>query len=42
MKKNINNIMHGTLVIAMVSTMTACSDNFLEQKPLSFYEPSNT
>ena len=42
MKKNINNIMHGTLVIAMVSTMTACSDSFLEQKPLSFYEPSKT
>lgn len=42
MRKNINKIIYAVTVITLSGTVTACSDSFLEQKPLSFYEPSET
>ena len=32
----------GSVVMAAAAAMTACSDSFLKQDPLSFYEPTTT
>lgn len=41
--KTINrNIFKSLAVAAVASTLAGCSDSFLEQDPLSFYEPSKT
>ena len=37
-----NNILRGGLMLALAGTMVGCSDGFLEQDPLSFYEPATT
>lgn len=42
MKKINKNIYRGALCFAMASTLVACSDDFLKQDPLSFYEPTTT
>ena len=42
MKINIKNITRGGMVLVASAMMTACSDSFLEEKPMSFYEPSGT
>ena len=42
MKQYINNFCKGRALVAAFATMTACSDSFLEQDPLSFYEPTTT
>ena len=42
MKNNKNNIFRGGLMIVLAGTMVGCSDGFLEQDPLSFYEPATT
>ena len=39
---NKNILKGGVAVIAMASMMVSCSDSFLEQDPLSFYEPATT
>ena len=41
--KNILNIMKGCMVAATsAALLTGCSDSFLDQDPLSFYNPDNT
>lgn len=43
MKTNIKNILfNGSLAMASVATLASCSDSFLEQDPLSFFEPKAT
>ena len=42
MKINITKILRGGLVLALAGTMVGCSDDFLAQDPLSFYEPATT
>lgn len=42
MKNYINNLFKGSAVMALMATLTNCSDSFLAQDPLSFYEPSAT
>ena len=42
MKQYINNFCKGSALVAALATMTACSDSFLAQDPLSFYEPTTT
>lgn len=43
MKQYINNFCKGSALVAALATITtACSDSFLEQDPLSFYEPTTT
>ena len=43
MKTDIKNIfLNGSLAIASMLSMTGCSDDFLKQDPLSFYEPTIT
>lgn len=42
MKINIKNITRGGLLFVVAAAMTGCSDSFLEEKPMSFYEPSET
>lgn len=43
MKQYINNFCKGSALVAAFATLTtACSDSFLEQDPLSFYEPTTT
>lgn len=42
MKYNISNLLKASLAVASVGSLTGCSDSFLEQDPLSFYEPSVT
>lgn len=42
MKNYINNLFKGSAVMALLATLTNCSDSFLGQDPLSFYEPSAT
>ena len=42
MKINKNNILRKGLMVALAGTMVGCSDGFLEQDPLSFYEPATT
>ena len=40
---NSKNIFKGGLtLVAMASMMASCGDKFLEQDPLSFYEPATT
>lgn len=36
------NIIKGFSAVAAISMLTGCSDNFLEQDPLSFFEPEKT
>ncbi len=36
------NIIKGGLVLSAASMLASCSDSFLEQDPLSFYEPQAT
>ena len=39
----INNIFKsGAAVLVVASMMVSCGDSFLEQDPLSFYEPATT
>ena len=35
-------IYRSSLAIMAAASLTACSDSFLEQDPLSFYEPTTT
>lgn len=42
MKQYINTLYRGAAVIAATVAVTGCSDSFLKQDPLSFYEPTNT
>lgn len=42
MKNHINNILIGCAFISMAPVFTGCTDSFLKQDPLSFYEPSAT
>ncbi len=42
MKTYIKNIIKGTALLSIASVFTGCSDSFLEQDPLSFYEPKAT
>lgn len=42
MKKNINNLYRGSLLVAAMGALVSCSDSFLAQDPLSFYEPTTT
>lgn len=42
MKTNIKNIFIGSLAVASFAAVTGCSDSFLEQDPLSFFEPKAT
>lgn len=37
-----NNIIKGFSALATVAVLTGCSDNFLEQDPLSIFEPAKT
>ena len=39
---NKNILKGGVAVIAMASMLVGCGDSFLEQDPLSFYEPATT
>ena len=42
MKQYIHILYRGSVVMAAAAAMTACSDSFLKQDPLSFYEPTTT
>lgn len=42
MKKNINYLYRGSLLVAAMGALVSCSDSFLDQDPLSFYEPTTT
>ena len=42
MNQYINNFCKGSALVAAFATMSACTDSFLEQDPLSFYEPTTT
>ncbi len=42
MKSYINKLFKGSAVVALTATLASCSDSFLEQNPLSFYEPAAT
>ena len=43
MKQYINTLLYrSSKLVALAATMTACTDSFLEQDPLSFYEPTAT
>lgn len=42
MKSYTNNLFRYSVVVALGATLASCSDSFLEQDPLSFYEPSAT
>lgn len=42
MKQYIKTLYKGGAAVAVLAAMTACSDSFLEQDPLSFYEPTAT
>ncbi len=42
MKKNINKLFKGCMVFASLTMLVSCSDSFLKQDPLSFYEPKTT
>lgn len=43
MKNNIiKNLLKGSLAVASIAMMQGCSDDFLKQDPLSFYEPTTT
>ena len=40
--KKMNKLAKGCMVLASVAMLASCSDSFLEQDPLSFYNPGNT
>lgn len=40
--KKINKLAKGCMVLTSVAMLASCSDSFLEQDPLSFYNPGNT
>ena len=40
--KKMNKLVKGCMVLASAAMLTSCSDSFLEQDPLSFYNPGNT
>ncbi len=42
MKNYLDILQKGSAVMAFVTIFTSCSDSFLKQDPLSFYEPSAT
>lgn len=42
MKTIYNNIFKGGIALTAVAMMASCSDSFLEQDPLSFFEPTAT
>lgn len=43
MKQYINTLLYrSSKFVVLAATMTACTDSFLEQDPLSFYEPTAT
>ncbi|MBE6287954.1 MAG: RagB/SusD family nutrient uptake outer membrane protein [Mediterranea massiliensis] len=42
MKNYINTLYKGGAAVVLTAMMAACSDSFLEQDPLSFYEPTST
>ena len=42
MKNNINKLVKGCMVFASLTMLGSCSDSFLKQDPLSFYEPKTT
>ena len=42
MKQYMKAIYRSSLAIMAATSLTACSDSFLEQDPLSFYEPTIT
>ena len=37
-----NHIFKGALMLMAAGTLASCSDSFLEERPLSFYEPGTT
>lgn len=40
--KKINKLAKGCMVLVSVAMLASCTDSFLEQDPLSFYNPANT
>ncbi|WP_270418906.1 RagB/SusD family nutrient uptake outer membrane protein [Bacteroides intestinalis] len=40
--KKMNKLVRGCMVLASAAMLASCSDSFLEQDPLSFYNPGNT
>ena len=40
--KNLNKLYKGCIAVASFAMLTSCSDSFLKQDPLSFYEPTAT
>ncbi len=42
MKKNMYKLFNGCIIAASLTIAAGCSDSFLEQDPLSFYEPTST
>ena len=42
MKQYIHTLYKGSAFMLAAAAMTACSDSFLAQDPLSFYEPTTT
>ena len=42
MKQYINKLYRGMVVVVATAATTGCSDSFLAQDPLSFYEPTTT
>lgn len=40
--KKMNKLVKGCMVLASAAMLASCSDSFLEQDPLSFYNPGNT
>ena len=42
MKSNINKMFKGCVAVASIAMLTGCTDSFLKQDPLSFYEPTAT
>ena len=40
--KRIKNILKGSVAVASIALLTNCTDRFLEQEPLCFYNPDNT
>ncbi len=42
MKNKMNKLFKGCMAVTSVAMLASCSDSFLEQDPLSFYEPAAT
>lgn len=42
MKKSYKHIIAGAMAAMVAASLGSCSDSFLEQEPLSFYEPTKT